>query len=91
MFSTNPPNKSYINMGIICYIFLGIGVSPKARMWTSKDTAIVEHRFSDDISSGHTPNLGVCNHVVANRTGKQVQDKVRNLIKHFSPDCKNYF
>ncbi len=49
--------------------------------WTQSDTTFVKKKFRENIESGQTPGLSQCEDLGLNKTPKQVQDKVRTLIR----------
>ena len=51
------------------------------KRWSAADTALIEKHFHAYIKRGKTPGLGQCHGVALSRTPKQVQDKVRTLIR----------
>ena len=49
--------------------------------WTSRDAEFVRKRFEKNIASRQTPRLGECEDLGLDKTAKQVQDKVRTIIR----------
>ena len=49
--------------------------------WTPASTALVETQYSSYIKRGKTPGLGQCMNLALDKTPKQIQDKVRTLIR----------
>ena len=53
----------------------------ESKWWSPADAQLIETHFSTFIKRGKTPGLGQCSNVALNRTPKQIQDKVRTIIR----------
>ncbi len=49
--------------------------------WTAKDTAFIESKFARTIKKRITPHISACEDLGLNKTAKQIQDKVRTIIR----------
>ena len=58
----------------------------KRRKFSQSETAAVTNYFGDHLKKGHQPSLGECREFLDtykfSRSAKNIQDKVRNLLKH---------
>ena len=52
-----------------------------SQRWSTLDTAFVKKKFAACIKNARTPGLPECSEIGLDRTAKQVQDKVRTLIR----------
>ena len=52
-----------------------------SQRWSTLDTAFVKKKFAACIKKARTPGLPECSEIGLDRTAKQVQDKVRTLIR----------
>lgn len=51
------------------------------KSWPDDLEEIVRKKFSEFITRRKTPGLSLCGGVIANKSAKNVQDKVRTIIK----------
>lgn len=52
------------------------------RLWTDKETDVIKEKFLSNVNSAQTPSLLECKDIFKDKTAKQVQDKVRTLIRN---------
>lgn len=53
----------------------------KSSRWTEEETVIVKQKFKNAIAEGRTPTLKESQALTLDRNSKQIQDKVRTLIR----------
>ena len=49
--------------------------------WNDEETQLVAEKFKKFINDGKTPKMKECAGIIKSKTKKQVQDKVRTLIR----------
>ena len=54
---------------------------PTSSRWSTYDTSLVERKFHKYIRSGKTPELQQCCNLRIDKTPKQIQDKVRTIVR----------
>ena len=59
------------------------------KRWSPADTALIKKHFSTFIKRGITPGVAHCTNVALDRTLKQIQDKVRTIIRQAKKEAEN--
>ncbi len=68
---------------------LAIGDSALNKRWSPADTNLIKKLFASDIKKMRTPGVAQCTDLGLDRTPKQIQDKVRTIIRQAKKETED--